>query len=262
MSRFLFLAAICFLLQCCRTNQELGSVRTISDSAEPVLSSADADNIVHNAAPVNQAIIKETLSTGSIKTRRPTDVIFVHETSPTMLSENLQSVGSMAKIAKSVKKSENSDNEDLIEGRYQLMLDYKVFIILDNSLFGYQNSQLITVIDHPVGTDDALKVLKEFFDKTLDPEVNYRKGSTKSVVFITDNNANELWNAEYFLEYIETQPALHSKVMFNGLVGLSDSVENDWCQVTNVGNEYLKLINHDRHRGGVADICIEDWSEL
>jgi hypothetical protein len=126
----------------------------------------------------------------------------------------------------------------------------------NNSGFAFPSSlpkNKFQVVDRPINSDNAIKVLTEFY-RDGDFPLPFRKDASHEVVIISDDNGN--MDGGYAKDF---KPLTGYKTTVNAIVGLEE-IDNEHCKIDSVGEEHMTLA---RQTGGlILDLCNKDWNDL
>ncbi|WP_141731981.1 hypothetical protein [Oligoflexus tunisiensis] len=182
------------------------------------------------------------------------DVVFAIDTSASMNDEIAATQANLGRMISLL-------NSGRLDSRIHLMMDQLLTLPV-----GVDPGK-IAFIDEGVGSEDAISRLTALFAGTFDGSYRdaqgaplatplpFRKDAKLEVVVISDDNGEGNGNLAADFDPMKTLNAT-----FNAIVGLPTSVENNDCELSNVGMEYITLSTSTK--GSALDICSVDWSNL
>jgi hypothetical protein len=213
-------------------------------------------------------VLTENFPLSSVSQSQPIDIIFVVDTSRSMMEEKSFLEQKMSFFVQNLTANTAAD--------------YKIYMIGENfnfpATFDYNRFQ---VINRYVGSHDALTALSEFLNNSLGTMSFQRQNAVKHAVIISDDNAGSgssgnfggifgsignssngsAMSAMDFKNRIGlvTQPG---KLHIHGFVGLNPGQNNSWCNIEGVGSEYIQLANDPMFKGQIQDLCNSNWDSL
>ena len=203
-------------------------------------------------------LVKKGESTKSIL---PVDIIFALDTSGSMDQEKIDL---KAKIPEFLKKLDAVGTS----------LDYRVWMIANDSNFLSGNNSKIELINVEVSSTDALKRFSEFVTATgpfsAQVKTKLREQSQKHFVVITDDNANGFLAAD-FINLVKANSLLKDRTSVSGVIGLTKGAgaAGSNCDIANVGEQYqmlagIKLLANGEksplNNGLILDLCTANWT--
>ncbi|MFW7381693.1 MAG: hypothetical protein ACOH5I_22990 [Oligoflexus sp.] len=182
------------------------------------------------------------------------DIVFAIDTSASMNDE-------IAAVEANLGNMLATLNNGRLDAYMHLLMEdtFNLPPTIDANKFAYVQQQ--------VGSSNAISRLTGLFNglyaasyrdiqnMPLATPLAFRNDAKKEVVVISDDNGSGEGNLA-----VDFDPNNTLKATFNAIVGLPTSVENDTCDVSGIGTEYIQLANQSK--GSMLDLCSPDWTGL
>jgi hypothetical protein len=247
----------------------LGALLAVSCKSENSFKAGVAmETPVVTPPPVPEPVVDEANSTaetpaafedlGSLtdkhKVSLKVDVVFAIDTSASMGEETTAVETNLQKLITTL-------NDGKLDSRIHMMLD-EVLMVPAGS-----DPSKIAFVNQRVDSGDAISRLNQLFagayaarylniDGTVQATpMAFRKDAALEVVVISDDNGSGTGNLA-----VDFDPNKTLKATFNAIIGLPTSVENNACDLSGVGVEYMTLATASK--GSMLDICSTDWSAM